>query len=115
MRFRFRGVRQADGEQVVSTIIAADEEVARRELAERGIEVREIYPAPDEVPTGPSRQNPDGLLLILSLLLPLGGFIAGAIFLVSDHPEDRRTGRMCLIATIVAFVIWAIIVISALS
>ena len=115
MNYRFRGMRQTYGEHVVSTIVAADEEVARRELAERGIDVREIYPAPDEVPIGPGRENPDGLLMILSLLMPLGGFIAGAIFLVSDHPADRRTGRTCLIISLIACIIWLIIVVAAAS
>jgi hypothetical protein len=115
MQFRFRGIRQTDGENVVSTFEAADADTARRELAERGIDVREIYPAPDEVPIGPGRDNPDGLLAILSLLMPLGGFIAGAIFLVSDHPSDRRSGRMCLIISLISCIIWLIIVFAAAS
>jgi hypothetical protein len=59
------------------------------------------------------KQNPDALLAVASFLIPLAGFIMGAIFLSRDHPTDRATGRVCLTAAIVAiaagFLLWLLL------
>ena len=45
------------------------------------------------------------LLYILSLFVPLAGFIIGAIFLTNPGPEHKRVGKICLILAVVGILL----------
>lgn len=49
---------------------------------------------------------------ILAALLPILGFILGIIYISKNSEEDRRTGTITLIISIVAFLFWLIVFMS---
>lgn len=49
------------------------------------------------------------VLYFLSIMIPLIGFIAGAILVTRDNPKDKRVGKICLALGVVSFVISAIL------
>ena len=46
---------------------------------------------------------------VISVLIPLVGFIMGALFLTKDDDEDRSAGKTCIIAGIVSAVVCCVI------
>jgi len=44
-------------------------------------------------------KNPNALLGTVSFLLPVVGWILGIIFVTKDDTEDKRTGKICLLAS----------------
>ena len=48
---------------------------------------------------------------MISFLIPLVGFILGAILLSKDNEEEKQVGKSCIILGIVAVVISTIIIV----
>ena len=46
---------------------------------------------------------------IISFLIPLVGFIVGAIFLAKDEEEEKSVGKMCIIIGIISMIIFSLI------
>ena len=70
----------------------------------------------------PSAQISSGMkifLYILSFLIPLAGFIIGAIYYTKPEPEYKEVGKMCIIigllAIILVVVCWAVLAATVLS
>lgn len=62
-----------------------------------------------EVKMENNKENPDGLLSVISLLIPLFGLIAGAIFITRPNEIDRKTGVCCLSWALVGIVLYIVI------
>ena len=45
------------------------------------------------------------LFYILSFLIPIAGFIVGAIYLSNNNPENQGVGKTCLIIAILAIIV----------
>ena len=50
-------------------------------------------------------RNPNGLLGLVSFIIPLAGIIVAAIFLTRDNQHDRETGKLCLTCAVLAIFI----------
>ncbi len=49
----------------------------------------------------------DTLPCLLSLLLPPVGLFIGAMFLFSDDPQNKKTGKRCLLATFISLLLFS--------
>ena len=47
-------------------------------------------------------------LYILSFLIPLAGFIIGAIYYTKPEPEFKHAGKMCIILGLLAILLWVV-------
>ncbi len=70
----------------------------------------------------PSAQISSGMkifLYILSFLIPLAGFIIGAIYYTKPEPEYKHVGKMCIILGLLAnpagCVCWAVLIAATFS
>jgi hypothetical protein len=70
----------------------------------------------------PSAQMSGGMkifLYILSFLIPLAGFIIGAIYYTKPEPEYKHVGKMCIIlgllAILLSAVCWVVLVAATFS
>ena len=54
-----------------------------------------------------------GFHYVISFIIPLVGFIVGAILLGKDSPEQRSVGKICiilgLVSIVVAYLLWSLI------
>ena len=54
-----------------------------------------------------------GFHYVISFIIPLVGFIVGAILLGKDSPEQRNVGKICiilgLVSIVVAYLLWSLI------
>jgi hypothetical protein len=70
-----------------------------------------ITPSVLPAPTAP--KSPDTTLVIISFLIPLVGFIIGAIFISKPSKADKKTGESCLIwatiSIIVGIILWGML------
>ena len=60
------------------------------------------------------RDANDTLPCILSLLLPVIGFLIATIFMHSDDPVNRQTGKRCMIAAFVSLMLFSFIMSSGI-
>ena len=49
--------------------------------------------------------NPNFLLALISFFIPLIGFILGIVFVSKAKEHDKTTGSVCLIASVVGFIV----------
>jgi len=70
----------------------------------------------------PSAQMSGGMkifLYILSFLIPLAGFIIGAIYYTKPEPEYKHVGKMCIILGLLAILLvavcWAVLIAATFS
>jgi len=64
----------------------------------------------DPYPQHEVAKNPNGILGAISFLIPFVGLIIGIVFVMKNRAEDKRTGRICLIACLIGFVIGVIFI-----
>lgn len=67
----------------------------------------------EEKEDGDEAGNGYGFHYVISFLIPLVGFIVGAILLGKDSPEQRNVGKACfilgLVSIVVAYLLWSLI------
>lgn len=80
--------------------------LTERELLEEHLD--RIRGANKELPCRRRRsktQLPSWPLILVSVLVPILGWIIGVIYVSKDDPADRRTGMRCLVYATLAFVL----------
>lgn len=55
------------------------------------------------------KKNPNGLLGLISFLIPLAGIIIGSIFISKPNKVDRDTGEHCFALAILGFIVGVIL------
>ena len=55
------------------------------------------------------------LFYILSFLIPIAGFIVGAMYIAKEEEKYRRVGENCMKWAIVSIVIWFILILAMFS